>query len=181
VPHLPPSRSLEHDFLYAGFGECFDSFFAFGLFEVARRSGYFPAELTRIFEPIVQEEARHILFFVNWVRYRRRRLPWWRRPLFRLRCGAVILQQVASRVRTARAMATSQKKAAPDAENFTLSAHQDLSESIGIRELLQHCLRENHRRMDVYDVRLLRPRLVPRLVRAVVGCLGLVPPSRRPA
>jgi hypothetical protein len=186
VPQLPASRSLEHDFLFAGFGECFDSFFAFGLFEIARRSGYFPAELIRIFEPIVQEEARHILFFVNWVRYRRQRMPWWRRPLFRLRCGGIILQQVASRVRTARSMnetPQTQQPTAPssgNAENFTLSAHQDLGDSVGLRELLEECLRENERRLGQYDARLARPRLVPRLVGAVVRVLSLLP-TRKPA
>jgi hypothetical protein len=157
-PYVP--RSLEDDFLFAGFGECFDSFFAFGLFSVARESGYFSPELVEIFEPVIQEEARHILFFVNWVKYRRSLLPWWKRAFFRARCAWIILKQVASRVKTARTMSS----AAPEgegADNFTLSAHQELGVSMTLHDLLKRCLSENERRMSLYDDRLSRPRLVP--------------------
>jgi hypothetical protein len=159
APFVP--RSLEHDFLFAGFGECFDSFFAFGLFALARESGYFAPELVAIFEPVVQEEARHILFFVNWVKYRRSQLPLSRRPLFRLRCAWILLRHVASRVRTARTIG----KGGATADNFTLSAHQNLGAGITLHKLLEVCLRENERRMAEYDPRLRRPRLVPSLAR----------------
>jgi hypothetical protein len=166
IPIKAPPRfepgSLENDFLFAGFGECFDSFFAFGLFTLARTSGYFTPALIAIFEPVIQEEARHILFFVNWVKYRRSQLSIWGRFAYRLRCGWIILRQVASRIKTARAMG---KGPSSDSENFTLSAHQELGEEITLHKLLQVCLSENERRMAPYDPRLRRPRLVPTLAR----------------
>ncbi|MHB8814791.1 MAG: ferritin-like domain-containing protein [Steroidobacteraceae bacterium] len=158
-------RSLESDFLFAGFGECFDSFFAFGLFALARQSGFFPPALVKVFEPVMQEEARHILFFVNWVKYRRTQLPWWRRPAFRLRCAWIILKQVASRVKTARSMGKPQPDGAGSGENFTLTAHQDLGAEVTLHRLLGLCLSENERRMAQYDSRLRRPRLVPGIAR----------------
>jgi hypothetical protein len=167
-------RSLESDFLFAGFGECFDSFFAFGLFALARQSGYFPPGLIKVFEPVMQEEARHILFFVNWVKYRRARLSWWRRPAFRLRCAWIIVKQVASRVKTARSMGKPQPAGAGSSENFTLTAHQDLGAEVTLHRLLDLCLTENERRMAEYDERLKRPRLVPGIARAL---LRLIPAS----
>jgi hypothetical protein len=166
-PRFEPS-SLEDDFLFAGFGECFDSFFAFGLFALARESGFFEPALVAIFEPVIQEEARHILFFVNWVKYRRSQSSWWRRPLFDLRCASIILRQVASRVRTARSMGSA---AEPPTGNFTLTAHRQVGEPVTLHKLLDLCLRENDRRMAGYDQRLLRPRLVPALGRLLYRVL----------
>ncbi len=162
------SGDIEHDFLFCGFGECFDSFFAFGLFALAREGGLFDRRLVELFEPVVQEEARHILFFVNWVRYRRRQLPWWRRPAFRLRCGWIILKQIASRIETARSLG---KGTDNNGDNFTLTAHQNLSLDVSARRLLEICLAENERRLGRYDARLARPRLVPTVARLICRLL----------
>jgi hypothetical protein len=165
-------RSIENDFLIAGFGECFDSFFAFGLMAIARDSGYFTPELIATFEPVVQEEARHILFFVNWVKYRRAQLPWWKRPAFRLRCAWLILQQVASRVKTARTLGGGDNNnETGSADNFTMSAHQEVGSDVTLHGLLGRCISENERRMAPYDPRLLRPRLVPTLARLLYRVL----------
>lgn len=163
APYVP--RDLEDDFLFAGFGECFDSFFAFGLFALASESGYFPAALVTVFDPVMEEEVRHILFFVNWVKARRMQLPWWKRPAFRARCAWIIIKQIASRVKTARSLGAN--GAAAGRQNFTLTAHQDMGAQVTLRALLGKCLTENDRRMARYDVRLSRPRLVPVIARAL--------------
>jgi hypothetical protein len=156
------SDTVENDFLSAGFGECFDSFFAFGLFALAQESGFFTPQLVDTFEPVIQEEARHILFFVNWVKYRRSQLNAWQRVAFRLRCARIILKHIASRIKTARTIG---RGTSNTEENFTMSAHQELGESVTLHKLLDLCLRENDRRLARYDARLRRPQLVPTLAR----------------
>jgi hypothetical protein len=116
--------------------------------------------LRRAVELNAFEEGRHILFFVNWAAWHRRRMPVWRRPYFELKVLAVWTFLVWERIGISRNVG-----GAPEDNNFTLSASKSVHEDISVGELLQTYLSENERRMNPYDRRLLRPRFVPALAR----------------
>jgi hypothetical protein len=156
-------RDAEWGFLRMGYGECFDSFFAFGLFHVASESGIFPGPLVKIFDGVMQEEARHVLFFANWVAFRGLRLPLRLRPWFLARRGLGMSLQALGRIRTALEL-----RGADAGDDFTMRVPESIGE-VTLRKLAAVCLGENDRRLARYDPRLLRPRLVPRLVRLAVG------------
>ncbi|MGO4379503.1 ferritin-like domain-containing protein [Pseudoduganella sp. RAF19] len=159
-PDYPPPDDPEWGWLVTGYSECIDSFFAFGLFAAAKRSGYFPAELVETFEPVIQEEGRHILFFVNWAAWYKRQLPWWRRPLFALKVMRVWAFLIWERIGIARGIDAD--GSANDA-NFTMTGSGAVADPLEPKALIALCLEENERRMAGYDTRLLRPNTVPRL------------------
>jgi hypothetical protein len=160
-PEYVRPRDPEWAFLATGYSECIDSFFAFGLFAAAKRSGFFPPALVDTFEPVMREESRHILFFVNWVDWHRRNMPLWRRPWFAAKVLAVWVSLVRERI----GLAQDANGSASEDESFTLTATGELGVDLSVRDVMDLCLAENERRLALYDVRLARPRLVPRLVR----------------
>jgi hypothetical protein len=168
----PPPADPQWTFLSVGYGECIDSFFAFGLFEIGRRSRLFPDALISIFETVVQEEARHILFLVNWSAYLRRRSPLLARPFFDVRRAWVVAAQLAGHARQAMSFGNDGSE-----EGFEMTTHGELGD-LSAREFLELCLAENDRRLAPYDPRLLRPSLVPRAVRAA---LRVIPRGRKPS
>ncbi|MTW09909.1 ferritin-like domain-containing protein [Pseudoduganella eburnea] len=167
-PDYPPPDDPEWGWLVTGYSECIDSFFAFGLFAAAKRSGFFPVELVETFEPVIQEEGRHILFFVNWAAWYRRQLPWWRRPLFALKVMRVWTFLIWERIGIARGIDAD--GTANDA-NFTMTGSSAVAEPLEPKALIELCLAENERRMAGYDERLLRPETVPRLARLALRLL----------
>ena len=186
-PEVPanPTRA----FLRTGYGECMDSFFAFGLFRMGERAQYFPPALVSIFETIMQEEARHILFIVNWAAYLRARRPWVARPAFDAWRAWNIAAQAIGRLKGALEMAGGGKgkskpepspAAAPAVDNSTAGFTMGAASIFGdfsIRTFLELCLAENDRRLARYDPRLLRPTMVPSVIRQVVKVLPRRPPS----
>jgi hypothetical protein len=169
-------RDAEWAYLVTGYSECVDSFFAFGLFETAKRSGFFPPELVDTFEPVIQEEARHILLFANWLAWHRRNLPLWRRPWFELRVAAVWVFLAWERIGIARGM----EAETPQDNNFTLNGSKAVSGAdLSPVELMKVCLEENDRRFAGYDERLVRPTTTPALARVFVWVAGLGQAFRR--
>ncbi len=158
-------RDPEWAYLVTGYSECIDSFFAFGLIEVARCSRLFPSELIETFEPVIQDECRHILLFANWVAWHRRQLSWWRRLGFELKVAAVWVFLVYERIGLACTIDSDCREQCQD-NNFTLTGAKSVSAAdLDAAELIRLCLLENARRFAGYDTRLLRPQTVPALAR----------------
>lgn len=167
-PDYEMPKDAEWAYLVTGFSECVDSFFAFGLFALARQSGFFPAELVETFEPVIQEEARHILLFANWLSWHRARLNPLRRLWFEARVAAVWAFLAWERMGIARGMDDGGGKAKED-NNFTLNGGSAVSDAdISVPALMALCLEENDRRFAGYDRRLRRPTTTPAIARLVV-------------
>jgi hypothetical protein len=155
VPPYTPSPRTEWNFMSTGYGECLDSFFAFGLFELGKRSGYFPMELVETFEPVIQEEARHIVFFVNWAAYTQANTPLAAKPWF----AAKRLAHLALNGIARAGVATGAD------DDFATHGKESVGVDIALGPFMDLCLSENDRRMAHLDPRLLRPTIMPTLVR----------------
>jgi hypothetical protein len=166
-PVYPVPKDPEWAFMVTGYSECIDSFFAFGLFKAAKDTGYFPPELIQTFDPVVNEEARHILFFVNWMAWHRRNMAWWRRPWFELKVLGVWAFLIWERIGIAGDMGHGQQD-----NNFTMTGAEQLGADINVGELVAICLSENDRRLLPYDNRLKRPRFVPFMARQALRIMA---------
>jgi len=160
-PDYPLPNDAEWGFMVTGYSECMDSFFAYGLFEMAKRSGFFPPELVETFEPVVQEEGRHILFYTNWIAWHKATMPLWRRPYFALKTAAVWAFLIWERIGIARSVDGLEGADA----NFTMNGSKALTDDMDPAVLIDICLEEDKKRMAGYDERLLRPTTMPKLAR----------------
>jgi hypothetical protein len=157
-PLEPIEDDLETRFTDFGFGECLDSFFGFGAFKLARRSQFLPEPMLDIFETLMFEETRHIVFFVNWMAWR---------EVERGRNAALLRNLNALRFygRAARRLTalSRREKAEGDRQDFTAVGVSQFLEGFNFRCFVEDCYQENARRMRVFEPRLLRPRFLPAL------------------
>lgn len=128
--------------------------------------GLLPARAGRYVRAGDREEGRHILFFVNWVAWHRRNMPWGRRPWFRLKIAAIWICLVWERIDMAKGMGDNSRSRV---NNFTLNGSKESGVEVRFSELAALCLAENDRRLAPYDSRLIRPRFVPAAMRLALA------------
>ncbi len=157
-PDNPLPRNLEQVFLNTGAGECIDSFFAFGFLEISKSTNDYPRELIEVMEPIVQEEARHILFIQNWILYQRYKRPMLLQPVHYFRTCWAYAAAAWGRLKELKNVGGSA---------FTIQARKHEKSSLSPKAFVDLCLKENRRRLAAYDPRLARPKLIPRIMGGV--------------
>jgi hypothetical protein len=168
VPDLPPTR---HSFVDFGYNECVDSFAGFGIFKLAREARILPDSLTSLFVRLLVEEARHIVFFVNWVSWDR-----YQRGL-----RGPIMQAVPALANYGSAVWRRVKDGAgmssgPDASGHenTIDLFGDVLNDLTPAKFVRACVEENDRYMSAFDPRLLRPRVIPTLAKIALAILEAI-------
>jgi hypothetical protein len=162
------SDDIERRFKDFGFGECLDSFLGFGLFKIARQSGFLPPDMFKIFETLMYEETRHIVFFINWMAYTQARRGWVARTM-------LPLTSLRYYVRAGRRMAglARRGKELNDGKNFAATQVSVFLNGFNFRRFLEDCYSENSRRMSAFEPELLRPSFLPQLAETALRALRL--------
>jgi len=166
--------NIELAFTDFGFEECLDSYFAFGMFDIAHQAKYLPEEIFQVFDPILDEEARHIVFFVNWFTYlqiqRGQGFAPWRSVKTLWHYGRAIkgLVDVFGGV------------AERDDQAFTATSATMFMDDLTPELFFQTCLAQNALRMSRFPADLLRPELFPRLSQLALTVLKFLP-KKQPA
>lgn len=153
-PDEVPTRRA---FIHFGYNECVDSFAGFGIFKLARDARILPDSLTSLFARVLEEEARHIVFFVNWIAWDRARRGL-RGPVMQaIPALAGYVGAIVRRVQGGTEMAGG------DAAEGNLNLFADVMKDLTPAKFLRACVEENDRYMRAFDPRLLRPRVIPTL------------------
>jgi len=158
------------EFRVFGFGECTDSFIGFGAIALAREKKILPESLLSIFDGVMFEETRHVVFFINWWRYELARAG---RDNFFTRT----LTALGYHGRAALGTITG----ATDLPPMPALDDPDLSEIVaGITPLmfLETALAENRRMMARLDRRLIKPTVMPAIATALLLGIRMLPPRK---
>jgi hypothetical protein len=161
--------NVEVEFITFGFEECLDSFFAFGLYEIAHQANYLPEAIFQIFNPILDEEARHIAFFVNWFTYLQIQKGLGLAPLRGITTLWYYGSALWGLVKTFGGVSDRED------QGFTITGAGTFMDNLTPEQILTVCLQENEKRLRVFDAQLLQPRLFPRLGQWALTVLRRLP------
>ena len=203
-PEVVLPDNLKPGFTRFGYRECLDSFLAFGLFELASEALSLPEDLLQIFDTVLDEEARHITFFVNWIAYEqvqrgqgvamlRRILTLWHYGEALTELIGLVRESGKPSNSTARQFATANSDLRLNnvPTNSPIQTNtQNTDSSIGMSfvrnsnslldgltldRFLSSCIQANQKRMAQFDERLLQPSLLPILTKVLYRSLNLFP------
>jgi hypothetical protein len=164
----PSSSDRRRAFADFGYGECLDSFLGFGVFKIARRSGFLPEPLFEIFDMLMREETRHIVFFVNWMAWDQAARGRGVRSLRAIAAAAYYSRAIGRLVGTIR-----RGQRANDGKDFSATQASVFLDAFTFRSFVQECYAEHDRRMGEFASDLLRPRFLPTLARVALAGLRL--------
>jgi hypothetical protein len=156
------------EFRIFGFGECTDAFVGFGAFALVREKRLLPDALLAVFDNLLYEEARHIVFFINWWRYEEA-LAGRDKPF--ARSFTSLGYHLRAAMGTAKGAA--EMPSMPKLEDPELDA---IVKSITPEQFLETALAENRRVMARLDPRLLKPTIMPVAATLLLAAIRMLPP-----
>jgi hypothetical protein len=122
-----------------------------------------------IFETLMYEETRHIVFFVNWMAWqavRRGQGAAWRRALTSLRFYYRALRRMLATIRRGQQV--------NDGRDFSATQANLFLQDFTFRRFLAYCYEENNRRMGHFDGNLLKPSFMPALADVALSSLRVL-------
>jgi len=159
----PMPADVEGTFIDFGYGECVDAFLGFGLFKIARDSGFLPAAMFDILDVLMYEETRHIILFTNWMAYREARRGRRAAALRAVTAGRRYARSIGSKVR----VIVRNARDGGDGRRFSATQASAFLDGFSVGRLVDQCLAENARRLGEFEADLARPRLLPGIARVV--------------
>lgn len=171
----PDEAPTRRAFVHFGYNECVDSFAGFGIFKLARDARILPESLTSLFTRVLEEEARHIVFFVNWIAWDRARRGLRGTALQAIPALAGYAGAIVRRVQGGSEMAGG------GGSDGNLNLFADVMKDLTPAKFLRACVDENDRYMRAFDSRLLRPRVIPTLGRIALAIAEVIEKLRAAA
>ena len=121
-----------------------------------------------IFETLMYEETRHIVFFVNWMAYTQARKGFIARLMLPFTSFRYYMRAFGRMVGTAK-----RGKELNDGKEFSATQASVFLDGFTFRRFLEDCYSENRRRMGAFDAELLRPSFLPQLAETALGAMRL--------